>query len=280
MLHTIFLLLMLAAAAFAQRPGTEAPGGPVADVTPRELQGVGVDEKLGQKIDLNLTFIAEDGYPHKLAEYFAKGRPVILNLVYYSCPMLCNLVLNGQVEVLRQMPWTPGKEFEVVTVSIDPTENFGLARNKKAAYLASYDREAPGWHFLTDHEGNVKKLASQVGFRYRFDQKIGQYAHAASIFVLTPQGMVSRYLYGVKFKSLDMRLALTEAAEEKFGLTDKLILYCVHYDPESRSYVPLARNIMRGGGALMLLGFGFILLRLWRRDRKNYGADRSMVTVK
>ena len=247
MLRTLSLLIAIACAAFAQRPGMEGPGGPVAETTPRELQGVGVDEKLGDKIDLNLTFIAEDGYPHKLAEYFAKGRPVILNLVYYSCPMLCNLVLNGQVEVLRQLPWTPGKEFEVVTVSIDPTENFGLARNKKAAYLASYDREAPGWHFLTDHEGNVKKLAEQVGFRYRFDQKIGQYAHAAAIFVLTPQGMVSRYLYGVKFKSLDVRLALTEAAEEKFGVTDKLILYCFHYDPESRSYVPVARNIMRGG---------------------------------
>jgi protein SCO1/2 len=280
MLRPILLLTILAAAASAQRPGFEGSGGPVADVTPPELSGVGVDEKLGQKIDLNLTFIGEDGYPHKLAEYFSKGRPVILNLVYYSCPMLCNLVLNGQVDVLRQMPWTPGKEFEVLTISIDPTENFGLAKNKKAAYLASYDREAPGWHFFTDHEGNVAKLAEQIGFRYKFDKKIGQYAHAASIFVLTPQGMVSRYLYGVKFKSLDLRLALTEAAEEKFGITDKLLLYCFHYDPESRSYVPLARNIMRGGGALMLLGFGWILFRLWRRDRNTYGSGHSMVTAK
>lgn len=280
MLRTIFLLLTLAAVAAAQRPGFEGSGGPVADATPRELSGVGIDERLGQKIDLNLTFIAEDGYPHALSEYFAKGRPVILNLVYYSCPMLCNLVLNGQVDVLRQMPWTPGKEFEVLTISIDPTENFGLARTKKAAYLASYEREAPGWHFLTDNEGNVKKLAEQVGFRYRFDQKIGQYAHAAAIFVLTPEGMVSRYLYGVRFKSLDLRLALTEAAEEKFGITDKLILYCFHYDPESRSYVPLARNIMRVGGALMLLGFVWVLIRLWRRDRKAYGAGPSMVTAK
>jgi protein SCO1/2 len=280
MLRTILLLVTLAAAAAAQRPGVEGPGGPVASATPPELSGVGVEEKLGQKIDLNLTFIAEDGYPHKLAEYFAKGRPVILNLVYYSCPMLCNLVLNGQVDVLRQMPWTPGKEFEVLTISIDPTENYGMARTKKAAYLASYEREAPGWHFFTDHEGNVKKLAEQVGFGYRFDQKIGQYAHAAAIFVLTPEGMVSRYLYGVKFKSLDLRLALTEAAEEKFGITDKLILYCFHYDPESRSYISLARNIMRFGGALMLLGFGWVLVRLWRRDRKTFGAGRSMVTAK
>lgn len=280
MLRSSLFLVILAATAAAQRPGVEGPGGPVASATPPELEGVGVEEKLGQKIDLDLTFIAEDGYPHKLSEYFSKGRPVILNLVYYSCPMLCNLVLNGQVDVLRQLPWTPGKEFEVLTISIDPTENFGLARNKKAAYLASYDREAPGWHFLTDNEGNVRKLAEQVGFRYKFDQKIGQYAHAAAIFVLTPQGMVSRYLYGVKFKSLDLRLALTEAAEEKFGITDKLILYCFHYDPESRSYIPLARNIMRGGGALMVLGFGFVLFRLWRRDRKTYGAGHSMVTAK
>lgn len=278
--RSLALLLILAASAAAQRPGLEGPGGPASDATPRELEGVGVDEKLGRKIDLDLSFIAEDGYPHKLSEYFAKGRPVILNLVYYSCPMLCNLVLNGQVDVLRQLPWTPGKEFEVLTISIDPTENFGLARNKKAAYLASYDREAPGWHFLTDNEGNVRKLAGQVGFKYKFDRTIGQYAHAAAILVLTPQGMVSRYLYGVKFKSLDLRLALTEAAEEKFGITSKLILYCFHYDPESRSYVPVARNLMRGGGALMLLAFGLILVRLWRRDRKTYGSGHTMVTAK
>ncbi len=248
--------------------------------TPRELEGVGITEHLGQKVDLNLTFIAEDGYPHALREYFQKGRPVILNLVYYTCPMLCNLVLNGQTEALRNMQWTAGKEFEVVTISIDPTEDFGMAKSKKAAYLTSYDRETTGWHFLTDNSGNVAKLAAQVGFGYKLDPKIGQYAHAAAIFVLSPDGMISRYLYGVKFKPLDIRLALTEAASEKFSVSDKLILYCFHYDPAAHSYVPFAQNFMRAGGVLAVLILGFVLFRQWRRERRLSYANRHMVTAK
>ncbi|MBI5083389.1 MAG: SCO family protein [Acidobacteria bacterium] len=253
----------------------------VADMrTPEELQGVAITEHLGERVDLNLSFIAEDGYPHKLAEYFSKGRPVILNLVYYTCPMLCNLVLNGQTDAMRQLPWTAGNEFEVVTISIDPTENYGLAKNKKAVYLSSYDRETSGWHFLTDHEGNVAKLARQVGFGYKLDPKTGQYAHAAAIFVLSPDGMVSRYLYGVRFKPLDLRLALTEAAGGKFGLSERILLYCFHYDPASKSYVPFARNFMRFGGVLAMLALGFVLYRLWRRERLNSRANRLMVTAK
>ena len=153
-------------------------------------------------MDLDLTFIAEDGYPVKLRDYFDKGKPVLLNLVYYTCPMLCNLVLNAQVEALRNVPWTPGNEFEIVTISIDPTENFKMASDKKASYLTSYERPAPGWHLLVDNDGNVQKLARQVGFGYKLNEATGQYAHAAAIFVLTPEGKVSRYLYGVKFKPL------------------------------------------------------------------------------
>jgi protein SCO1/2 len=232
------------------------------------LEGVGIDEKLGQAVDLDLTFIGEDGYPIALRSFFGKGRPVILNLVYYSCPMLCNLVLNGQTSALREIPWTPGEEFEVVTVSIDPTENFGMARGKKAVYLASYDRPAPGWHFLTDDRGNVKKLAQQIGFNYRFDERQQQYAHSAVIMVLTPEGKVSRYLYGVRYKARDLRLALTEAAEGKFGMSiERLLLFCFHYDPQAKSYVPFAANFMRAGGALVVLVMGFVLFRLWRRER-------------
>lgn len=252
---------------------------PRADQTPAELKGVDITEKLGAQIDLDLEFVGEDGYPHKLREYFAKDRPVILNLVYYTCPMLCNLVLNGQVAALRDLPWTPGKEFEIVTVSIDPTENFGIARTKKAAYLESYEREAPGWHFLTDYQGNVKRLADSVGFGYRLDEKTGQYAHAAAIFVLTPQGKVSRYLYGINYRAFDLRLALTEAAQEKFGVTDRVLLYCFHYDPASRGYVPFAMNFMKFGGALTLGILGMIMVRLWLRERRS-AANRGMVTAK
>ncbi|MCW5980351.1 MAG: SCO family protein [Bryobacteraceae bacterium] len=239
-----------------------------ANQLPPELEGVAIEERLGETIDLDLTFVAENGYPVALREYFGKGRPVLLNLVYYSCPMLCTLVLNGQVSVLREIPWTPGEEFEVVTISIDPAETFALAQKKKEMYLASYERRAPGWHFLTDHNGNVKRLAEQIGFQYRYDEAREQYAHAAAIMFLTAEGKVSRYLYGIKYKARDVRLALTEASEGKVGSAmDRVLLYCYHYDPRANSYVPFAMGIMRAGGALVALALGIVLWRLWRRER-------------
>lgn len=235
---------------------------------PAEMRGVGIDEHLGETIDLNLTFVGEDGYPHPLKDVFAAGRPVVLNLVYYTCPMLCNLTLNGQVSVLRELAWTPGKEFEVVTISIDPTETFQMAKEKKAAYLSSLDKPVgPGWHFFVDHQGNVKKLAAQMGFHYNYDARQRQYAHSSAIMVLTPQGKVSRYLYGIKFKERDLRLALTEASEGKFGLSfEKLLMMCYHYDPSAKSYVLYATNVMRLGGLLVVVALATFLFRYWRSD--------------
>lgn len=258
-----------------------APAAGPADPTevPKGLQGVGIDEKLGEKIDLDLTFIAENGYPVALREYFGKGRPVILNLVYYDCPMLCNLILNGQTKTLREIPWTPGKEYEVVTISIDPTETFALAQKKKAVYLAGYGRPAPGWHFLADHQGNVKKLAEQVGFRYKYDEDRGQYAHTAVIMVLTEDGVVSRYLYGIQFKTRDVRLALTEASNGKVGtITDRVLLYCFHYDPEAKGYVLFAVNLMRAGGVAVMLVLGGVLAVFWRRERRRAARGDWVVT--
>lgn len=245
--------------------------GPAAGQSklPDELEGVGIEEKIGQGIDLDLEFIAENGYPVRLAEFFGKGRPVILNLIYYSCPTLCNLILNGQTDALRDIPGKPGKDFEIVTISIDPSETFDLARRKRAAYLESYGRPAPGWHFLTDYRGNVKKLAEQVGFHYRYDERTRQYAHAAAIMILTPEGRLARYLYGVRFKPRDLRLALAEAAESRGGLSvDRLLLFCFHYDPQARSYVLFATNFMRAGAALSTLVLALVLARLWRREAR------------
>ncbi len=236
---------------------------------PPELQGVGVDEHLGRVIDLNLTFTAENGYPVALKDLFHKDRPVLLNLVYYTCPMLCNMILNGQTAALKQVPWTPGDQFEVVTISIDPTETFDLAQKKRAVYLENYGRPAPGWHFLTDRDGNVRKLADQVGFHYHYDEKQLQYAHAAVIMALTPEGKISRYLYGIKFKPRDVRLALTEAAESKTGLSvDRVLLFCFHYDPKARGYVLFAANLMRAAGALTVMVLAVTLLRFWRREQQ------------
>jgi protein SCO1/2 len=264
------IFIAFAALAAAQTAGEQ---------TPHELEGVKVSEHLGAQLDLDLQFTAEDGYQHSLREYFQAGRPVILNLVYYTCPMLCNLVLNGQVAALRKIDSTPGKEFEIVTISIDPTENYAIARSKKATYLASYERPAPGWHFLTDYNGSTARLASQIGFNYKLDEKTGQYAHAAVIFVITPEGKVSRYLYGINFKPFDIRMALAEAAKGKFGSSiESFLLYCFHYDPVARSYTLFARNVMRIGGFFTLLILGLILFRLWRRDRAH--STHLMVNAK
>jgi protein SCO1/2 len=266
---------MLRSSLFAVLLATAALAGQ-SDILPPEMEGVGVTERVGQPVDLDLTFIAENGYPVPLKQYFHQGRPVILNLVYYRCPMLCNLVMNGQVKALRDIPWTPGSEFEVVTISIDPEETFNLAQAKKAAYLAAYEKPAPGWHFLSDQNGNVKKLADQLGFRYRYDAKQQQFIHNAAIFILTPDGRVSRYLYGIQFKVRDLRLALTEASEGKSKFSvDQLLLFCYHYDPQSRSYVPFATNIMRAGGVLVILILGFTLWRFWK-----YEGARTLVGAK
>jgi len=265
-----FRLLLLVSLFLARLGSAQLP----SDALPPEMEGVGVTERLGQALDLDLTFIAENGYPAPLRQFIKGERPVILNLVYYNCPMLCNLVLNAQIKALREIPWTPGREFDIVTISIDPSETFALAAAKKQAYLAAYDKPAPGWRFLTDHEGNVKKLAAQLGFRYRYDPRQQQYVHNAVIFILTPDGRVSRYLYGIQFKVRDLRLALVEASEGKFKATvDQLLLFCFHYDPQARSYVPFATNFMRGGGVLVVLILGFSLARLWRRERAGAAAE-------
>ena len=257
--------------------GTNLPPGQ----QPAQLQGVGIEEHLDRPIDLNLTFTAENGYPVKLADYFHKGRPVILDLVYYTCPMLCTLVLNSQTEAMRQMPWTPGNEYEVVTISIDPNDSFDIARKKKAIYLSSYDRPAGGWHFLVDRDGNVQKLAEMVGFHYRFDPKIQQFAHPAAIMVLTPEGKMARYLYGVHFSPRDLRFALTEASEGRSSLSiEKILLYCYHYDPASGSYVLFAENLMRFGGFVTVLVLGFFVYRLVRMERQRALAIRKAAGMK
>jgi protein SCO1 len=268
------LVLFTAATLAAQSRSNSTPGAINSNRRPAQLEGVGIEEKLGGKIDLNLEFVNESGRVVKLSEYFSQGRPVILDLVYYSCPMLCNLVLNGQTASLREIPWTPGKEFEVVSISIDPTETPELAAKKKQTYLAQYDRPAPGWHFLTDYAGNVKKLADQVGFIYKRDQRQQQYAHTAAIMFLTPDGRVSRYLYGIKYPQRNVRLALTEAAEGKLGNSiDKFLMFCYRYDSAAGSYVPVAMNIMKVGGGLMAVILIFLIAFVLRWEKRR-GAFR------
>src|ERR1700688_5291025 len=262
-------VISITALADNRLPSADGPAGLPANVRPPQLEGVGIDEHLGRPIDLSLTFIAENGYPVALSEYFHQGRPVILNLVYYNCPMLCTLVLNGQTEALRAIPWTPGKEYEVVTVSIDPRESFDVSRKKKAIYMGSFDRPAPGWHFLVDHEGDAKKLAEMAGFHYRYDPRIEQYAHPAAIMVLTPEGRMARYLYGVRYSPRDLRFALAEASEGRTTMAlEKILLFCYHYDPKAGAYVWFALNLMRGGGIVTVLLITLFIWRMFRSERK------------
>jgi protein SCO1/2 len=279
--NLISLAAMTAACAFSQslyrNPGY-VPSELAPNQVPPQLQGVGIDEKLGNQVDLDLEFVAEDGYPHKLREYFYKDRPVILDLVYYDCPQLCTLILNEQARVMRDIDWTPGNQYEIVTISIDPREAFDKARKKKAMYLSSYDRPAPGWHFLTDKDGNAARLAKQVGFNYKYDPRIEQYAHPAAIMVLTPQGKMARYLYGITYKALDLRLALTEASENRTSISvEKVLLLCYMYDPHASRYVLFATNFMKAGGVLILALLGLFMWRMIRADRARVGTIKSGV---
>jgi protein SCO1/2 len=224
---------------------------------------------------MDLEFRDENGDTVTLGQFFDGERPVILTLNYYRCPMLCGLMLNGMVDGLEQMKWTAGNEFEIVTVSINPLETPALAREKKQNYLKRYDRPsaASGWHFLTGNEPEIQRLAETVGFSYKYDPEQQQYAHPAVMFVCTPDGHVSRYLYGIEYPPKRLKLALLEASEGEIGSTlDQIVLYCYHYDPSNRRYSPVAMNIMRvGGGAaasVLAVALGLFWLAEWRKRKK------------
>lgn len=264
------LLALGSVCAFAQylpRPSGALPDNDPNHL-PAQLVGVGIEEHLGRTIDLDLTFNDEEGKVVKLRDFFSKGRPVLLDLVYYNCPQLCTLILNRQVEIMKQMPWTPGQEYEIVSISIDSREAPEIAREKKASYLASYGKPAPGWHFLTDRDDNAKRLAELIGYHYRWDPRIQQYAHLAGIMILTPEGKMARYLYGINYRALDLRFGLAEAAENRSTMTiEKVLLFCYHYDPVSNKYVLFATNFMKAGGVLTVLILGWFLVHMFRAER-------------
>jgi len=217
------------------------------------------------------TFRDEDGREVRLGDFFRAGKPVILNLGYYGCPMLCGLVANGLVAGLKDLPWNAGQEFGVVTVSIDPNETPTLARLKKQSYLRELGRPvaAAGWHFLTGREADIRALTEAVGFGFRWNEERREFAHAAVLIVLTPQGTVSRYLYGIEFDARTLRLSLVEAAEGKVGSPlDRILLYCFHYDASERRYALAAVKLMRAGGLVTALAVTGALTLLWRREKR------------
>lgn len=262
-----------------------APAAPVTaqriETAPTELEGVGVTEHLDAQIRLDAPFLDSDGSKATLKDYFDGTRPVVLTLNYSNCPMLCSLQLTGLFEALEKMDWDLGENFQMITVSIDPKELPQRAQLTKEKYLKTYGRPgvAGGWHCLTGREAQIKELAETVGFGYAYLPDADQYAHAAVTMICTPDGRVSRYLYGIQYDPQTVRLSLLEAAEGKIGSTlDRVLLFCFHYDATKGRYGPAAVKIMRAGGVLTMIGLGGMMLILWRRGAKRGRAKRAEPT--
>jgi cytochrome c oxidase subunit 2 len=233
------------------------------------ISDVRFEQRLNEQLPLDAVFRDERGETVKLGTYFGK-KPVIVALVYYNCPMLCTLVLNGLTETLIEQKFNVGDQFEVVTISIDPRESPALAQQKKNTYLTRYGRNGDGWHFLTGDEQNIARVATAAGFHYHFDPATGQFAHPSGILVVTPQGKIARYFYGIEYSALDVRLGLIEAAQERIGTpVDQVLLLCYHYDPKSGKYSSLAMGTVRAGGVLTLLGLGLLFFTLSRGAKKH-----------
>ena len=242
------------------------------DVVPVALEEVRVDEQLGAQLPLDATFTDAAGQPVRLGSVFGQGKPVVLALVYYDCPMLCGLIMSGMARAMRENGLVAGRDFTALSVSFAPEEKPALARERQRGYLQSIGlaEDSAAWRFWVDRDGAARRVADAVGFHYAKDAATGEWAHLASIFVLTPDGKVSRYLYGIDFPAKDFRLSLVEAAGGRVGTSfDKLILTCFRYDPASRKYQPFAFGMIRLGGGIAMVGlFGLIAGLLWRERRK------------
>jgi len=273
-LALVATLLVASTAAFAQAPSTFMRGAsqPASQVKPQELEGVGISQKLDQQLPLDLSFKDETGKTVQLGEYFQAGRPVILNLVYYTCPMLCGEELTGEASALSVLKFTPGKEYEVVSVSINPDETPQQATEKKKIYIDRMNEHlepktnGEGWHFLTGQQAEIDKLAQAVGFHYHRDPATGQYIHSTAIIIVTPHGKLAQYYYGVEYSPRDIRLGLIEASRNKIGnLVDAVEIYCCRYDPNTGRYGAVISRILSIAGAvtvLLLGGFVFMMIRL------------------
>jgi len=242
---------------------------PPTSVRPPNLLNVGIEQHLDGQVPADIAFVDDTGRPVKLGDYFGK-KPLILNLVYYNCTMLCGEALSGLASSMKMVKFEVGNEFEVVTVSFNPNETPEIAAAKKQEYLKRYGRPgaASGWHFLTGPASSIDALTKAVGFQYQYDAKLNQYAHATAIMVLTPQGRISRYFYGVEFPPKDLRMGLVEASQGKIGnAVDQVLLYCYHYDPATGKYGAIVNNILRLGAAVTVLLLGGLLFILFRLEK-------------
>ena len=266
-LGSLFASLMLVASvAWAYDPEKVVVTG---HELPPELQDVGVTEKLGGQLDLSLAFTDEHGETGPLQRFFSKGKPVLMAMVYYSCPSLCNYHLNGLTDAMKSLKWDAGNEFELVAISMNSTEKPDLAAAKKHNYLKAYGRvdSEKGWHFLVGSQENVQKIADQLGFRFKWLEDKQQFAHASVTYVITPEGKISRYLQGIQPDPGTLKLSLLEASGGRIGtVIEQAMLFCFQFNPATNKYTLYAWNLMRIGAILMVLLLAVLLLPMWRRE--------------
>lgn len=255
-------------------PRTYDPNQTTSNGLPTALKEVGIDQKLGESLPLDAVFTDEDGRAVRLGDYFGREKPVIIALVYYECPMLCNEVLNGLTGSLKGISFDAGKDFDVVAISFDARENDKpeLAKNKKASYLKRYGRDgtADGWHFLTGTQPEIDKVADAVGFKYQWDERSEQFAHAGGIMIATPDGRLARYFYGIDYAPKDLKFGIMESAEGKVGNpAEQLFLYCYHYDPATGTYGLAILKVLRIAAVFTILAIGGMLFAFWRYKKKD-----------
>jgi protein SCO1/2 len=267
-------IVAVMATAHAQQPGLPGaepakPGIPASTVPP-QLADVTFEQRLDQRLPLDARFRDETGRSVALGDYFGQ-KPVLLAFVYYECPMLCTQVMNGISTALKVMPFRPGEEFDVVLVSFDPRDTPSSASTKKRAHLEHWTAQdtARGWHFLSGDEPSIRRVASAAGFAYRWDEKSAQFAHVSGVLVLTPDGRLSRYFYGIEYSPKELRMALVESGEGRIGsAVDQLLLYCYHYDPTTGRYSVVAMNLVRLGGAVTVVLLGGFIVLMRRREKR------------
>jgi len=250
---------------------------PPANMRPPGLQNVGIEQHLDEQIPADLAFHDESGKTVRLGEYFG-SKPLILNLVYYQCPMLCGEVLSGLESALRVLKFDVGKEFDVLTVSFDPRETPAMATVKKAEFLKRYGRTGAeqGWHFLTGSQESIDALTKAAGFQYQFNKDSGQFAHATAIMILTPDGRISQYYYGVDFAPKDLRLGLIQASNNKIGnVVDQVLLYCYHYDPQTGKYGAVITRVLRLSAVATMLCIGILIAVMSARGPNRKGAGQA-----
>lgn len=238
---------------------------------PKELEGVGIEEKMGQYLDLNLPFKDENGQTVTLGSFYDGKNPVIISPVYYSCPGLCNFHLNGFTEALKEMDWNIGDKFTMLAISFDAKEGADLAKQKKDSYLKVYGRPGAekGWHFLTADQATIDAFTKAVGFKFKWNEEAKEWSHGSAAIVTSPKGEITRYLPGIMFSAKDIKLALNEASEGKIGtFVDSLVLYCFKYDPHQSKYTLYAFNLVKLAGGLMVLLLALWLLPVWLRTRR------------